>query len=397
MRKSVIVLFSMLFASSGFATVWPVQNTAIWSNPAHWNTGTLPTTSDAVIINTGRNLVADTNATIVSLNVPNADNHSATLTLTNDITLKVTSWAHIGYAAYDNATSTMNHSAGTFNAATLIVASGTDSTATYNLSGSGNLTGTTLDIGQTSDGRSVGTTVFNQSGGTVSSATVKIAGRADVHYVMTDGQMDVTDLTIGDGTTPAESFLEIGPNAPGISIADDFIVGPRGQLVFNVGENGECTTIEVTNLFDVISGSAKIFVDAALYTGGATNIELITYNSLGTEFQRQAIMNLPSGLTGSLVYNANSLVLEIVSDTHEASISNVTAVSDNLISMTVTASDPEVSTIKTATNLVSGTWLNAAYSTNSIGPFTTGTLSSSELTVYVQATNPASFFKVGNN
>jgi len=397
MRKLVIALLSMLFAASGSASVWPVQNTAIWSNPAHWNTGVLPTASDAVIINTGRNLVADTNATVASLNVPNADNHSATLTITNNITLQITSWARIGYAAYDYATSIMNHSAGTFNAATLIVASGTDSTATYNLSGSGILTGTTLDIGQTSDGRSVGTTVFNQSGGTVSSATVQIAGRADVHYVMTGGQIAVTDLTVGDGTTPAESFFEIGPNAAGISIADDFIVGPRGQVVFTLGENGECPTIEVTDLFDVTSGSAKIFVDAALYTGGATNIELITYGSIGTAFDRQAIMNLPSGLTGSLVYTTDSLSLNIDLDINESSISNVIWVGDNILSMTVAASNPEISTIKATADLVDGTWQNAPYSTNSTGPFTTGALSNQETTVYVQATNQISFFKVGDN
>jgi hypothetical protein len=413
----------MLFAASGFSAVYPINADSLWSNPTHWNTGSLPVSSDEVIVNGGKTLTADTNATINILRLPNASNHAATFTMEDNITLQVTSAAYLGWTSYTNTISVMNHSAGTLNApallniggsngststynqsgssavnaATLYILARSEATTTYNLSG-GVLTGTTLDIGKASDSLTTGTTTFNQTGGTVSSETVQIAGRSEVNYIMSGGQMNVTDLIIGSGITPAFTEFIIGTDALGITVADDLTVGPRGEVTFNVAADGSCTTIEVADLFDVTSGSAKILVDAALYTGGPTNIELITFGNMGTmEFARQAIMNIPAGLTGSLVYTANNLSLDIVPDISTASVSNLTRMAGNIVSMDISAADPEISTVQTTTDLAAGTWESAPYSTNSGGPFATGALTGNEMTVYVQATNGTSFFKVGNN
>ncbi len=422
MKKLVIVLLSMLFAASGFAAVYPIKADSLWSNPTHWNTGSLPVASDEVIVNGGKTLTADTNATINILRLPNASNHSATFTMEDNITLQVTTAAYVGWTSYTNTTSVMNHSAGTLNApallniggsigststynqsgssvvnaATLYVLARSGATTTYNLSG-GVLSGTTLDVGKASDSLTTGTTTFNQTGGTVSSATVQIAGRSKVSYIMSGGHMNVTDLIIGSGITPAFTDFKIGTDALSITVANDLTVGPRGEITFNLSTNG-VTPIAVADLFDVTSGSAKILVDAALYTGGPTNIELITFGTMGTmEFDRQAIMNMPSGLTGSLIYTANSLVLEIVPDISTASVSNLTRMEGDIAAMDVSAADPEISTLQTTADLAGGTWQNAAYSTNSGGPFATGALPGPEMTVYVQATNPIAFFKIGNH
>lgn len=399
MNKLLVGLLSLTFAVSSFATNYSRKTgDTSWANTNQWYpaTTTLPGATDNVALNGGKTLTADIDATVNLLQCLNASSHTATLVVTNDITLTVNE-INIGKAAYTNSTGLMSHSAGTVNAGLMYVSGGADSVTTYNLSGSAVLTGTTLDVGQVADSRGTGSVTFNQTGGTVSSTTVQIAGRSKVSYIMSGGHMNVTDLIIGSGITPAFTDFKIGTDALSITVANDLTVGPRGEVTFNLAADGGCTTIEVADLFDVTSGSAKILVDAALYTGGPTNIKLITFGSIGTAFSRQAIMNMPSGLTGSLVYTANSLSLDIAMDISTASISNITQMAGNVVSMDVSASDPEISTIKTTTNLAGGTWQSASYSTNSGGPFAIGALTDPEMTVYVQATNQTSFFKVGDN
>ncbi len=77
------------------------------------------------------------------------------------------------------------------------------------------------------------------------------------------------------------------------------------------------------------------------------------------------------------------------------SISNLIQHAGNLMSMAVNAPDPEISTVQTTTNLVNGAWRNVAYSTSSEGLFATGALPGMNSMIYVQATNPAGFFAVG--
>jgi hypothetical protein len=66
-----------------------------------------------------------------------------------------------------------------------------------------------------------------------------------------------------------------------------------------------------------------------------------------------------------------------------------------VMSMTVSSTAPERSTVRTATNLLSGTWENAQIATSPAGPFAVGVLPGSNTTLYVQAAHPFGFFSVG--
>lgn len=316
MKKLVIASLNILLAvSSGFtATVYPTTSDALWSNPAHWNNGVGPATGDTVALNSGRTLTADTTAQITNLQIQN-NSSDATLVMQDAITLNVTGYGRIGFVANTSSTAIMNHSAGTLNASgtSLSVSAGSGGTSTYNLSGSAVLTGTMLDVGYVSDSRGTGTVTFNQSGGTVSSTTVQIAGRSDVHYAMTGGQMSVTDMTVGSGLTPAHSYFEINPNITGISIANDLNMAPRGWLDFDLSATG-ATTIDAGNLI-FTSGSAGITVDASGYTGGAADIDLVTFSSIDADSLNASnliITNLDSSLTGSIEYDADSMYLHVI-------------------------------------------------------------------------------------
>jgi formylglycine-generating enzyme required for sulfatase activity len=281
----------------------------LWSNKNQWNTGTLPGRTDEVVINADKTLTIDTDAIINSILAPNVSGHKATLIVPCEIKLEA-NMICIGRGAYSGATSLMNHSAGTVDAGTLYVAAGEGSTSTYNLSGSAVLTGTTLDIGQVSDARSTGSVTFNQSGGTVSMETVQIAGKADVSYILSDGKMEATDLNIGSGASPARSTFRIGAGADSVLVANDLIAGPRAELVFELSETGT-TPIAVSKHFQIKSTSAKLMIDATKYSGKEDTIDLITFDSISSEFSAVEVEHLDSALTASIGYNSRSMYLRI--------------------------------------------------------------------------------------
>ncbi len=282
-----------------------------WSNKNQWNTGTLPGRSDEVVINAGKTLTVDTDAVVNSILVPNVSGHTAALIVSDEITLEA-NMICIGRGAYSGATSLMNHSAGTVDAGTMVVAAGEGSTSTCNLSGSAVLTGTTLDIGQVGDSRSTGSAAFNQSGGTVATDTVQIAGKADVSCILSGGRMKVSDLSVGSGSSPARSTLQIGAGAGSVSVANDLTVGPRAELVFELSETG-ATPIEVDGRLAITSTSAKLIIDAAKYSEKENTIDLITFDSTTSAFSSVTVLNLDPALTGSIGYSSNSMYLCITS------------------------------------------------------------------------------------
>lgn len=283
----------------------------MWSNKQQWNTGTLPGRADDVVINAGKTLTADTDATVNSILAPNVSGHTATLNVSEDIKLEA-NIIYIGRGAYAGATSVMNHFTGTVDAGTLYVAAGEGSTSTCNLSDGAVLPGVTLDVGQVGDARSTGSAMFNRSGGTVSSSTIQIAGKGDASYILSGGKIDTTDLLLESRASPADSILEISTDAASVAIASDMIVGSRAKLVFKLSAGG-ATTIKVTDRFKITSKSAQLIIDASGYTGGASNIDLVTFSSMNGQFASPVIKNPDPCLTGKIKCDSDRMYLNIIS------------------------------------------------------------------------------------
>ena len=122
--------------------------------------------------------------------------------------------------------------------------------------------------------------------------------------------MEVADLNVGSGASPANSTLRIGANAGNLSVGDNFIADPRAKLEFELSKS-DAATIEVANKFKITSPSAKLIIDAANYTGKGGTIKLVTFKSITSEFSSVEITNLDPSLIGSVGYNSKSMYLRI--------------------------------------------------------------------------------------
>ncbi|MDX2003582.1 MAG: T9SS type A sorting domain-containing protein [Chitinophagales bacterium] len=111
-RNWLVVLISILLSgtfSVNAATVYSTPDGILWSDPLSWSSGSVPTSSDDVIIQD--NIVLDQNATVSSLTIY-ADPDPIVLTINSNMTLTVT----------NNVTITgINESATIFSRGTLII------------------------------------------------------------------------------------------------------------------------------------------------------------------------------------------------------------------------------------------------------------------------------------
>lgn len=84
-----------------------------------------------------------------------------------------------------------------------------------------------------------------------------------------------------------------------------------------------------------------------------------------------------------------------------ATIISLKSFASNVLEMVVNAPTPATSVPKSTTDLVGGTWANAAYSVDGNAPFATNNLvaasdvDGTNKVIYLEANNPATFFGIG--
>ena len=212
---------STAFISGGQTTATPTPNTSLgtglWSNPATWSTGSVPTSNDAVTIAGGTTVTIDTAAVAYSVSVA-------------------------GTLQFEQTT-----------ARTLTV--GTDATVqsggTLQSNPAGTQTGHNLSLGGSLINN--GTLDFSTNADTAG-AIITFTGVLNTTFSGTGATTDIRQITVNKGTTPA-AIVEITTSSFTVrGVTTDTVVG--GWLVMTNG------TIKISGTF---TGTSRVFA-AAAYT-----------------------------------------------------------------------------------------------------------------------------------
>ncbi len=214
---------STAFISGTQMTASPTPNNSLgsglWSSPATWSTGSVPTTNDAVTIAAGTTVTIDTAAVAYSVTVAGGgtlqfeQTTARTLTVGTDVTV---------------------HSSGTFQSNPAGTQTG------HTLSLAGNLTNNgTLDFSTNAD---------------TAGAIITFTGATNNTFGGSGATTDIRQITVNKGTTNA-NIIELNPTNFTIrGVTTDTVVG--GWLVMSNG------TIKISGAF---TGTSRVFA-AAAYT-----------------------------------------------------------------------------------------------------------------------------------
>jgi len=214
---------STAFISGTQATNAPTPNSSVgsglWSSPANWSTGSVPSTNDAVTITAGTTVTIDTAASAYSLDIPSASvlqfeqTTARTFTIATDVTIQ-------------NGGTVQSNPAGTQTG--------------HNLSIAGNLTNNgTLDLSTNAD---------------TAGAIVTFTGVSNTTFSGTGATNDIRQIAINKGTTNAPILEITTANFTVRGVTTDTVVG--GWLVMTSG------TIKMSGTF---SGTSRVF-SASGYT-----------------------------------------------------------------------------------------------------------------------------------
>jgi len=298
-------LSGSLVASSDFQEHAPVDPVAHftrlggntnWSSLAEWrwNPGTgweaapdFPTANDTVLLNAGRTLAVDTNATVDTVVVPNAATDATLAVNTAGKTLSVTT-LFVGHPTASG-NGTVNQSTGTVSAATAWI--GGAGSGTYNLSG-GTLAMAAAALNVISNGLLTvdGGTLSNATSMAVSgpgrielkSGTVTINAGAPATGGATTLNAGLIEIGGGDFTVGGQVFVGDGTETAFKVIGDDAAIwlsylnqqahtGDSGTFRFVFDETG-VSTINVVGWVNLTT--ARIVVDGAAFAGGSGTFTL---------------------------------------------------------------------------------------------------------------------------
>lgn len=194
--------------------------------------------------------------------------------------------------------STVNHSAGIISSVggsgLLMGSGGTASTATYNLSG-GSLTAAQIIMGVNNIGSGTGVNLFNQTGGSFNSTTLRIgrydnAGNfnTDNTFKQSDGTATVTNLGLGGNATNSASTAPVAANlilTGGTFTATNFAslsAGGANTSIITIGGTADVTLPDFPTVRGVSStatinfdgGTLRSAAASTSYLGGMTNAYL---------------------------------------------------------------------------------------------------------------------------
>lgn len=160
--------------------------------------------------------------------------------------------------------------------------------------------------------------VANQFPGTaVSTFTMTSLAILSVDSIFIGANGSAGDLVYNDGASLSATTLLMGNNtttngAPASS-----------SITIALGAGGLTNAIGVTTLnLRQVEAAQNLVIDASAYTGGAGDIDLITFASnLGGDFGSVSITGLDAGLASAISYDADSVNLNITAVPEPASTS----------------------------------------------------------------------------
>ena len=293
---------------------------------------------------------------------------------------------------------------GGFPAVSSFVRVGPDSTGgTLNITAGSLTVGTKIEVGVYNGGSGL----IDQSGGTVVSPSLLLAApvtHADAvglaEYNISGGSLSLTgDFIVGGNADGVFSVSGTTATITGNSTSDIYLDRFAGdhKIAFALGAEG----ISSLSGFDVlgVNDTTRFVVDATAYAGDSATFHLIeaaTVSGTTTNFT-------VTGVTGALRLEGDGLYLDVQmsSTVAPATIVSWTSISNNVMQMVVDAPSSASSySPKTTTDLVNGIWTNVPHSKDGLDPFVITNLAYSTAigtneVIYVQATNAAAFFGIG--
>lgn len=208
-----------------------------------------------------------------------------------------------------NINSTLSHSSGNAVPNALHIQN-TNGTATMNFDG-GTITTGNVNVGHNdtsaaTDGRGI----LNVSAGTFTANNVNVGANNYAIGVLniSGGTFSVNNIIV-DQNADTQGFINIS-GTPTIS-GNNLTLNENADLSFALTATG-VADITLAGTFDVNTG-ADLSVDASAYTGGSGTYELIQFGTLGDSmWASSAVTGLSGGLTGSIVFDSDSMNLVII-------------------------------------------------------------------------------------
>jgi hypothetical protein len=248
-----------------------------WSNLDQWNDNAsgsyqdstnFPTAGDTILLNGGRILTVDTNATVKTMVVPNGSTDAFLEVSVAGKTLSVGSLL-VGINGHPG-NGTVSQSDGSVSATTVKLRPAVDKTASYDFSG-GMLTASSLNIGINTT-NALGLSSFSQSGGTGSVSTASLGGAGGGTYRISGGRLDVSGVL---NLNSNGCLTVVGGNAS-VS-AGGFAAQTGAELAFELKQNG-IRTVQAGGSVDL--SDVSISIDGSVYGGVATNFVLLSADTL---------------------------------------------------------------------------------------------------------------------
>lgn len=198
----------------------------------------------------------------------------------------------------------------------------------------GVIPGTTLgvaDIAGVNAGRSLTLSSNAAGAGTISNMTVanQNPGAAISFFTMTStAVLSSTNLFIGANGSPGSFIYHDGAS---LSTSGSILMGrpndtngtpESSEITFVLGVTGLTVPISTTTLsLRQEFADQKLIIDASSYTGGAADIDLITFtNHFGGDFNSVTVTGLNPALSSAVSYDAGSVTLNLTAVPEPSSI-----------------------------------------------------------------------------